>query len=147
MEDGSNSSPSATFSVLGSIGKLLLVDDDAHVRLALRTTLTSSGYSVIESRSGEEAIEEIQSDGAIDAVLLDIKMPGMGGHEACRQIRKISAVPILVISVCRAQEDKVLAFEAGADDYIAKPFGIRELLSRIQRLRRAAPDSKATRPA
>jgi len=72
---------------------------------------------------------------------LDIKMPGIGGFEACRKIRKMSDVPVLVISVCRTQEEKVQAFDAGADDYLVKPFGIQELLSRIHALRRRSSDS------
>src|SRR3984957_3991762 len=116
--------------------KILLVDDDQQVRRALRTTLTSAGYVVVEARTGEEAIEEVQAEGAVDMVLLDLKMPGIGGLEACRRIRKIFDVPILVISVLRTQEDKVQAFDAGADDYLVKPFGIQELLSRIHALRR-----------
>lgn len=126
--------------------KVLLVDDDAHVRRALRTTLASSGYNVVEARTGEEAVEEIQADGSVDMVLLDIKMPGMGGVEACRKIRKMCDVPILVISVCRTQEEKVLAFDAGADDYLVKPFGIQELLSRIHALRRRTSDSEVVPP-
>jgi two-component system KDP operon response regulator KdpE len=126
--------------------KVLLVDDDAHVRRALRTTLASSGYTVVESRTGEEAIEEIHADGTVDMVLLDIKMPGIGGFEACRKIRKISDVPVLVISVCRTQEEKVQAFDAGADDYLVKPFGIQELLSRIHALRRRSSDSEDMLP-
>jgi two-component system KDP operon response regulator KdpE len=121
--------------------KILLVDDDASVRRALRTTLASSGYTVVEARTGEEAVDEIHADGAVDMVLLDIKMPGIGGFEACRKIRKMSEVPVLVISVCRTQEEKVQAFDAGADDYLVKPFGIQELLSRIHALRRRSSDS------
>jgi len=126
--------------------KILLVDDDPHVRRALRTTLTSAGYVVVEARTGEEAIEEVQAEGAVDMVLLDLKMPGIGGLEACRRIRKIFDVPILVISVLRTQEEKVQAFDAGADDYLVKPFGIQELLSRIQALRRRTAGAEATPP-
>ena len=115
---------------------VLLVDDDPQVRRALRTTLTSAGYVVVEARTGEEALDEVQAEGAVDMVLLDLKMPGIGGLEACRRIRKIFDVPILVISVLRTQDDKVQAFDAGADDYLVKPFGIQELLSRIHALRR-----------
>jgi two-component system KDP operon response regulator KdpE len=126
--------------------KILLVDDDAQVRRALRTTLASAGYAVVEARTGEEAFEEVQVEGGVSIVLLDLKMPGIGGLEACRKIRKILDVPILVISVCRAQEDKVQAFDAGADDYLVKPFGIHELLSRIHALRRRATGSEPIAP-
>ncbi len=124
--------------------KILLVDDDPQVRRALRTTLTSAGYVVVEARTGEEALEEVQAEGAVDIVLLDLKMPGIGGLEACRRIRKIFDVPILVISVLRTQEEKVQAFDAGADDYLVKPFGIQELLSRIHALRRRTAGSEST---
>jgi two-component system, OmpR family, KDP operon response regulator KdpE len=127
-------------------GKVLLVDDDAQVRRALRTTLTSAGYIVVEARTGEEALEEIHAEGGVEMVLLDLKMPGIGGLEACRRIRKIFDVPILVISVLRTQEDKVQAFDAGADDYLVKPFGIQELLSRIHALRRRMSGSEPTPP-
>jgi two-component system, OmpR family, KDP operon response regulator KdpE len=131
-------------AALMNTAKILLVDDDAPVRRALRILLVSSGYTVVEARTGEEAIEELQADGAVNMVLLDLKMPGMGGLEACRKIRKMLDVPILVISVLRTQEDKVQAFDAGADDYLVKPFGIRELLARIRALRRrTSPDSGA----
>jgi two-component system, OmpR family, KDP operon response regulator KdpE len=126
--------------------KILLVDDDAQVRRALRTTLTSAGYMVVEARTGEEALEEIQAEGAVNMVLLDLKMPGIGGIEACRRIRKMSDVPILVISVLRTQEEKVQAFDAGADDYLVKPFGIQELLSRIHALRRRVSGSEPIPP-
>jgi len=125
-----------------NLAKILLVDDDAQVRRALRTTLTSAGYLVVEARTGEEALEEVKAEGTVDLVLLDLKMPGIGGIEACRRIRKIFDVPILVISVLRTQEDKVQAFDAGADDYLVKPFSIQELLSRIHALRRRVAGSE-----
>jgi two-component system, OmpR family, KDP operon response regulator KdpE len=126
--------------------KILLVDDDAQVRRALRTTLTSAGYVVVEARSGEEALEEVQAEGSVDMILLDLKMSGIGGLEACRRLRKIFDVPILVISVLRTQEDKVQAFDAGADDYLVKPFGIQELLSRIHALRRRTAGTESMPP-
>ena len=136
----------ASGTAVMNLAKILLVDDDPQVRRALRTTLTSAGYVVVEARTGEEALEEVQSEGAVDMVLLDLKMPGIGGLEACRRIRKIFDVPILVISVLRSQEDKVQAFDAGADDYLVKPFGIQELLSRIHALRRRVSGSGPVPP-
>ena len=130
-------------SVPTSPAKVLLVDDEPQVRRALRTTLASAGYVVVEARTGEEALEEVQAGGAVDMVLLDLKMPGFGGLEACRRIRAIFDVPILIISVLRTQEDKVQAFDAGADDYLVKPFGIQELLSRIHALRRRTSGSES----
>jgi two-component system, OmpR family, KDP operon response regulator KdpE len=123
-------------SVPMSTAKILVVEDDPQARRALRTTLASSGYTVIEARTGEEAWEEFQVEGTVDVILL--KMPGVGGLEACRRIRTISTVPILGIGVGRTRNEKVQAFDAGADDYLVKPFGIQELLSQIYALRRRA---------
>ncbi len=115
--------------------KVLLVDDDPLVRRALPATLTSGGYAVVEAWTGEEALEKIHAEGA-DVVLLDLRMPGMGGLEACRRIREVVDTPILVISILRNEDDRVQASKAGADDYLVKPFGMDLLLSRIQALRR-----------
>lgn len=116
--------------------KILLVDDDPLVRRALHTTLTSAGYVVVEATTGEKALEKLQAEGAVDMVLLDLRLPGIGGLEACRRIRNIVDIPILVISILRDPEVKVQASDAGADDYLVKPFGIQELLLRIRALGR-----------
>jgi len=116
--------------------KILIVDDDLLIRRALRMTVMAAGYVAVEAATGEEALEVIQAKDDVDVVLLDLRMPGLGGLEACRHIRKISDVPILAISILREPEDKELAFDAGADDYLVKPFGIQELLSRIHALQR-----------
>jgi two-component system, OmpR family, KDP operon response regulator KdpE len=132
-------SPSAARSATINAAKILLVDDDPLIRRVLRMTLTSTGYVVVEAITGEEALEKVQAEGAVDMVLLDLRMPGIGGLEACRRIRKIVDIPILVISILRDQEYKVQALDAGADDYLAKPFGIQELLSRMRALRTGTP--------
>jgi len=93
---------------------------------------------VFNAMTGEEALEKIQEGLTVDAILLDLKMPGMGGLEACRRIREITDTPILVISILREPGDRMQALAVGADDYLAKPFGIYELLSRIHTLRKAA---------
>jgi DNA-binding response OmpR family regulator len=115
--------------------RVLLVDDDPLIRRALRTILAGAGYVVLEAMTGEEALEKIQAETA-DVILLDLRMPGMGGLEACRRIREVAETPIMVISILRNGEDRVQASEAGADDYLVKPFGVRDLLSRIGTLRR-----------
>jgi two-component system KDP operon response regulator KdpE len=120
-----------------SPGRVLVVDDDPPIRRVLKTTLTSAGYMVIDAMTGEEALEKLQVGLTVDAILLDLKMPGMGGLEACRRIREIADTPILVISILREPEDRMQALAAGADDYLAKPFGIYELLARIRTLRKA----------
>jgi two-component system, OmpR family, KDP operon response regulator KdpE len=117
-----------------SIAKVLLVDDNPLVRSALRTTLTSAGYAVVEAMTGGEAMEKLETPGAVDMVLLDLKMPDIGGLETCQMIREIDDVPILIISVLRDPQDKRQASEAGADGYIEKPFGIQQLLSRMRSL-------------
>jgi DNA-binding response OmpR family regulator len=127
-------------------GKVLVVDDDPLVGRALRTTLTSAGYAVVGAMSGEEALERLGADGAVDLILMDLKMPGMGGVEACRRIRQIADIPILVISVLAEPKDKVQVRDAGADDYLVKPFGFRELLSRMLALRGKAIASVADGP-
>jgi two-component system KDP operon response regulator KdpE len=101
--------------------------------------LTSQGYPVIEARSGEEALEKIRGE-RIDLILLDVNMPGMSGLEVCAQIRRSGDVPIIMLTVRNSERDKVQALDAGADDYVVKPFGAEELLARIRAaLRRASP--------
>jgi len=124
--------------------KILIVDDAQQVRRVLRTALSAEGYTIFEAGSGEEALESIRQS-TPDAILLDVNMPGMGGLEACREIRRTLDVPILMLTVRNAEQDKVLALDAGADDYVVKPFGMQELLARIRAaLRRRLPQGKLT---
>jgi len=118
---------------------ILVVDDEPQIRRVLRSTLTSPGYVIIDAKTGEEGVESARKNKP-DLVLLDVNMPGMGGIEACREIRRSSDAPIIMLTVRNAERDKVLALDAGADDYVVKPFGIEELLARIRSaLRRYAP--------
>ncbi len=118
---------------------ILVVDDEPQIRRVLRSTLTSHGYVIIDAKTGEEGLESARKNKP-DLVLLDLNMPGMGGIEACREIRRSSEAPIIMLTVRNAERDKVLALDAGADDYVVKPFGIDELLARIRAaLRRYAP--------
>jgi two-component system, OmpR family, KDP operon response regulator KdpE len=110
---------------------VLVVDDEPQIRRVMRTTLAGNGYSVIEARSGEEALEMLRTDQP-DLILLDVNMPGMGGLEACREMREHSDVAIIVLTVRNTEQDKVLALDAGADDYVVKPFSMEELLARIR---------------
>ena len=110
---------------------ILIVDDEPQIRRVMRTTLSSNGYSVIEARSGEEALE-IMGKERPELVLLDVNMPGMSGLEVCREIRDQSEVAIIMLTVRNSEHDKVLALDAGADDYVVKPFSIEELLARIR---------------
>ncbi len=122
-----------------SSASILVVDDEPQIRRVMRTTLASNGYMILECRSGEEALETLHSERP-DLVLLDINMPGMGGLETCREIRAGYDIPIIMLTVRNSERDKVNALDAGADDYVVKPFGMEELLARIRAaLRRAAP--------
>ncbi len=119
---------------------ILVVDDEPQIRRVMRSTLSSRGYVISEAKTGEEALETMREERP-DLVLLDMNMPGMGGIEACREIRRASDVPIIMLTVRNAERDKVAALDAGADDYVVKPFGIEELLARIRAaLRRYSPD-------
>jgi two-component system KDP operon response regulator KdpE len=118
---------------------VLIVDDEPQIRRVLRTTLTSHGYSVIEARTGDEALDLIRTE-HVDLILLDVNMPGRSGLETCREIRATGDVPIIILTVRNTERDKVQALDAGADDYVVKPFGSEELMARIRAaLRRTAP--------
>ncbi len=114
-----------------STSTILIVDDEPQIRRVMRTTLSSNGYAIIEARSGEEALEIMRKERP-ELVLLDVNMPGMGGLEVCREIRDQSDVAIIMLTVRNTEHDKVLALDAGADDYVVKPFSIEELLARIR---------------
>ena len=134
-----------------SAGKILVVDDDPQIRRVMKATLVSHGYEVIEARTGEDALE-VAGREMPSLVLLDMNMPGIGGLETCRVLRAASDTPVIILSVRNTEKDKVAALDAGADDYVTKPFGIQELLARIRAaLRRSAsspdggPNSFVTR--
>jgi two-component system, OmpR family, KDP operon response regulator KdpE len=127
-----DNSTSATTSDSSPRNHILVVDDDSGIRQALRVTLRSFGFEVAEASTGEQAIE-LAAKGLFDAVLLDMNMPGMGGVPACREIRsRFPLLPILMLTVRDSQEDKIGAFEAGADDYVTKPFHMSELTARVR---------------
>ena len=121
-----------------SAGRILVVDDDPQIRRAMRTTLTAHGYQVGDARTGEEGLEQLRA-ATYDLVLLDMNMPGMGGIEACRLIRSSSEIAIIMLTVSNSEKDKVDALDAGADDYITKPFSMPELLARIRSALRRLP--------
>jgi two-component system, OmpR family, KDP operon response regulator KdpE len=121
---------------------VLVVDDEPALRKTIRASLAASGYTVEEAGTGGEAVGAIQRH-PFDLVLLDVNMPGMNGLEACRQIRTFAPrMGIIMVTVRDAEEDKVQALEAGADDYVTKPFRFRELIARLGAvLRRTHPDN------
>jgi two-component system KDP operon response regulator KdpE len=116
---------------------VLAVDDDEQILRALRTSLKGRGYDVRTASNGETALD-ILRDEKVDVVLLDLGLPGIDGHEVIRQARAWRDVPIIVLTVRDSQEHKVAALDAGADDYVTKPFAIEELLARIRAVGRRA---------
>src|ERR687884_2141245 len=110
---------------------ILMVDDDPHVLRSLRAALESHGYRVRSATTGPTALDLCATERP-DVVLLDLALPGLDGVEVCRRLRNWSRVPILVLSARVHEAQKVQALDAGADDYITKPFGTEELLARIR---------------
>jgi two-component system, OmpR family, KDP operon response regulator KdpE len=125
---------------------ILVVDDEREIVRALKRSLSAHGFTVLTANNGEEAIE-IFSQQRPDLMLLDLLLPGISGLEVCRLLRKTSNVPIIVLSVKDAERDKVEALDLGADDYVAKPFGMKEVLARVRvALRRVAQAPNGTEP-
>jgi two-component system, OmpR family, KDP operon response regulator KdpE len=121
-----------------TLESILVVDDDSQIRRVMRTTLQAKGYEVDEAGSGERALELVRS-GKYDLVLLDVNLPGKTGLETCREIRTLVSVPIIMLTVRDAAADKIEGLDAGAQDYVTKPFSMGELLARIRAvLRRTA---------
>ncbi|MCD6289967.1 MAG: response regulator transcription factor [Anaerolineae bacterium] len=119
--------------------KILIVDDDANLLRFLEVNLTSRGYQVIQARDGVEALEQFRQHKP-DLIILDLMMPRLDGWQVCQRIREDSIVPIIVLSARGDEDGKVEALYLGADDYLTKPFGVRELLARVQAvLRRSIP--------
>jgi two-component system KDP operon response regulator KdpE len=118
--------------------RILVVDDEPQLTRVLRRSLTTQGYDVRVAGDGDFALQTFH-DWPAALVITDLAMPNMGGLELCRRLRKISSVPIIVLSVRGEENTKVEALDAGADDYITKPFGIDELLARIRATLRRAP--------
>jgi len=130
-----------------SAGRILVVDDEPQLRRIMRTTLIGAGYEVDDAKTGEEALEKVR-EFRPDLVLLDVNMPGMGGVAACRVMREDTNIAIIMLTVRNTEKDKVEALDAGADDFVVKPFSTPELLARIRAsLRRvpAAPQSSQER--
>jgi two-component system, OmpR family, KDP operon response regulator KdpE len=131
--------------MLTAQSKVLIVDDERSLRTALHTTLSALGFEIEEAAGGEQAVAFVRSD-HYDAALLDINMPGMGGIETCRAMRGLEPhLPIIMLTVRDDAEDKIEALDAGADDYITKPFHVGELMARVRaavRRSRALEDNK-----
>jgi len=123
-----------------SAPRILVADDETQLRRAVRRSLEGHGYAVREAEDGSSSLRELAAFKP-DVVLLDLVMPDMSGVEVCRELRKASQVPVIVLSVVGEERRKVEALDAGADDYLTKPFGMDELLARIRvALRRGSAD-------
>ena len=122
--------------------KILVVDDERLLVKGIKFNLENEGYEVETGSDGEEAVE-LARTGRFDLIILDLMMPKIDGLQACMKIREFSNVPIIMLTAKGEDADKIMGFECGADDYITKPFGIMEFLSRVRAaLRRSAPPAK-----
>lgn len=122
--------------------KILVVDDDLHICELLKLYLENDGYTVITANDGQEAVNQFQNK-TPDLVLLDIMLPKMDGWQVCREIRKTSATPIIMLTAKGETFDKVLGLELGADDYVVKPFDAKEVMARVKAvLRRTKGDAE-----
>lgn len=122
----------------GMVRTVLVVEDDEAIRLVLRTNLEDEGYRVLEAGTAEDGLVQIM-DERVDVVLVDLRLPGIQGLDLVRSLRATSQVPIIIVSAQTDSHDVVAGLEAGADDYVTKPFVAKELMARIRtQLRRAA---------
>jgi two-component system, OmpR family, KDP operon response regulator KdpE len=122
--------------------RVLVVDDEPHILRALETTLRGAGYDVDTAATGESALTQAAVHPP-DAVILDLVLPGKSGADVCRELRQWTQAPVLILSAVGEEREKVAALDAGADDYVTKPFGVDELLARLRAsLRRATTSSE-----
>ncbi len=127
-------------------GKILVADDEGRMRRLIRDFLEDSGYSVVEAENGRQALDIFcASNSQIDLLVLDVMMPEMNGWEVCREVRRISCVPVIMLTALSQEEDVVGGFDAGADDYITKPFSPKIFVSRVEALLRRCRGVKRTR--
>ncbi len=128
-------------SANGSAGRVLVVEDDEGIREMLKYNLVTAGFSVHEAADGASGLRTART-ARPDLILLDLMLPGMSGFDFCRALRRSSKVPIIMLTAKDAEVDKIVGLELGADDYITKPFSVREVLARVNAvLRRSAPDA------
>jgi len=124
------------------VTRVLVVDDEPQIRRALRTSLEAHGYQVQTASNGEEAVVAA-AESEVDLVFLDLGLPDIDGTDVIRRVRSFSPVPVIVLSVRDRQNDKVAALDAGADDYVTKPFGMEEVLARLRAALRRGPSEQA----
>lgn len=147
-ETGAQSASTDEGGLLGQ--RILLVDDERPIVESLRYALEKEGYDVLEASDGSEALALAEKTPP-DLVLLDIMLPGMSGFEVCRVLRKESTVPILILTARTDESDRVVGLDLGADDYITKPFSVREVLARVRaalrRIQAGTPSVEVLRAA
>jgi two-component system KDP operon response regulator KdpE len=129
-----------------SSGRVLVVDDEPQVLRGLSAALSAAGYGVDEAATGEEALR-VAALHPPDAVVLDLRLPDISGVEVCRRLREWSQAPVLVVSAVDSEEDKIAALDAGADDYVTKPYAVGELLARLRAVMRRAAAPPGETPA
>jgi two-component system KDP operon response regulator KdpE len=125
--------------------KILIIDDEPQIRRVMKTALSEEGYIVADAKSAREGFEKLRDD-RYNLVLLDINMPGMSGIEACPEIRRNSEIAIIMLTVRNSEKEKIAALDAGADDYVTKPFSMPELSARIRAHLRRVPLSTSNGP-
>ena len=126
--------------------KLLIVDDEAGIRQIIKKYAQFEGYEVAEAANGMEAIDYCRANADVDLIVMDIMMPELDGFSACREIRKMRDVPVLMLSARGEEYDRIHGFEAGGDDYVVKPFSPRELMLRIDAILRRTSVRKDAAP-
>src|ERR671935_301509 len=133
------------------MSRIILIEDDEGIAETLRFNLEASGHTVQSARDGASGLR-LARTGAPDLILLDLMLPGMDGVEVCRQLRRTSPVPIIMLTARDSEVDRILGLELGADDYVTKPFSVREVLARVNAVlrrtradieERAAPEREA----
>lgn len=124
--------------------RILVVDDEISISEFVSYNLKKEGYEVMTALDGDTALQLVE-DNPFDLIVLDVMLPGMNGYEVCKRIRSVSSVPVLFLSARDTELDKVVGLEIGGDDYLSKPFGVRELSARVKALlRRSGPGSTAS---
>ncbi len=124
------------------MAKILIADDESKLRRLVCDFLRRSGHTPVEASTGREVLDIFNSDEKIDLYLLDIMIPEIDGWELCRQIRKTSSVPIILLTARSAEYDEIMGFDAGADDYVTKPFSLAVLMKRIDVLLKRSSSGK-----
>jgi DNA-binding response OmpR family regulator len=123
--------------------RILIVDDDPAIRKFIKANLEARGYEVLQAADGDDGLKLVETE-TLDLILLDIMMPKVNGLEVCRRVREWSEIPIIILSAREGEMDKVRCLDCGADDYLTKPFSLRELLSRISAVLRRSQSSSST---